>query len=103
MLATLSVNASPYSTSASNYKEQKNVILSDEAVAAYFKKKFETEDVKPAMVMEYLVRIMKKPKGGEDDKSEYLLNAVHAIRLNVAYKLVKLLMYMYNNIVVPSI
>ena len=72
VLATFCANASPYSASASNYEEQKNVILSDEAVAAYFKKKFETEDVKPAMVMEYLVKLM----GGGKDKGEYFSSAV---------------------------
>ena len=77
MLVTLSVNAAPYSTSAYNYKEQKDVILSDEAVAAYFKKQFEAEDIQPAVaIMEYLARLMKKTKGGEDVKDEYLLNAV---------------------------
>ena len=51
MLVTLSVNAAPYSTSAYNYKEQKDVLLSDEAVAAYFKKQFKPEDVQPAVVI----------------------------------------------------
>ena len=80
MLATLSVNAAPYSTSTSNYKEQKDMILSDEAVATYFKKQSETEDVKPAMIiMEYLARLMNKTNGDEDVKGKYLLNAVCAL------------------------
>ena len=71
MFATLRVDASPYSPYTAA-KDEKNAILSDEAVAAYFKKRFETEDVKPAMVMEYLVKLMgKKPIPG-DEKSEYV-------------------------------
>ena len=78
MFATLSVNAAPYSVS--KYKEQKDVMLSDEAVTTYFKKQFETEDVQPAVViMEYLARLMNESKGGEDVKGEYLLTAVCTI------------------------
>lgn len=73
MLATFSVSASLYSAST-DYEQQKNVVLNDEAVAAYFKKKFETEDVKPAVVMEYLVKLMGSKKKGGDEKSEYAVS-----------------------------
>ena len=79
MLATFSVSASLYSAST-DYEQQKNIVVSDEAVAAYFKKKFETEDVKPAMVMEYLVKLMGSSIKGGDVTSEYLSsNYVHSI------------------------
>ena len=79
MLATFSVSASLYSAST-DYEQQKNIVLSDETVAAYFKKKFETEDVKPAMVMEYLVKLMGSNKKGGDETSEYLsFNYVHSV------------------------
>ena len=45
--------------------------MSEEAVAAYFKKRFETDDVKPAMVMEYLVNLMNN-KPNPSEKSEYV-------------------------------
>ena len=63
LLAALVVNASTYVAK----EEQKNAFLSDEAVASYFRNKFETENVKPAMVMEYLIELMgssKKPIPG---------------------------------------
>ena len=73
-LVAFSVNAYPpcvHSAPASVDRDQpKHEELSDEAVAAYFKRKFETEDVKPAMVMEYLVELMGSKKGGTDE-SEY--------------------------------
>ena len=79
MLVTFSVSASLYSAST-DYEQQKSTVLSDEAVAAYFKKKFETEDVKPAMVMEYLVKLMGSNKKGGDETSEYhSFNYVHPV------------------------
>ena len=70
MFATLSVDASPYSSYTAAKEDQKNAILSDEAVAAYSKKRFETDDVKPAMVMEYLVNLMNtKPNQSEKGES----------------------------------
>lgn len=72
-MLTFSVSASLYSASTDDH-QQNNVVLSDEAVAAYFKKKFETENVKPAMVMEYLVKLMASKRKGGDETSEYLCN-----------------------------
>ena len=65
-LGTLLVNASTHSLHAKSKTQQTDAFLSDEAVAAYFKRKIETEYVKPAMVMEYLVKLMgpsKQPMG----------------------------------------
>ena len=69
MFSTLSVDASPYSSYTAAKEDQKNAILSDEALAAYFKKRFETDDVKPAMVMEYLVNLMNKPNQSKKGES----------------------------------
>ena len=73
LLAALVVNGSPYVAK----EEQKNAFLSDEAVASYFRNKFETEKVKPAMVMEYLIKLMgssKKPIPGGDNASECIIH-----------------------------
>ena len=73
VFATLRVDASPYSPYNTATKEdQKNAILSDEAVAAYFKKRFETDDVKPAMVMEYLVNLIQENPNSGEEMSEYV-------------------------------
>ena len=68
MLAIFSVSAS---LAAYSDYEQRNNVASDEVIAAYFKKKFETEDIKPAMVMKYLVKLMGSKKKGGDETSEY--------------------------------
>ena len=75
VLSALVVNANPfYPYGDKEEEEQKNAFVSDEAVAAYFKNKFETENVQPAMIMEYLINLMgaskKKPSSGSN--SEYL-------------------------------
>ena len=69
MLAIFSVSASL--AAYSDYEQRNNVVASDEVIAAYFKKKFETEDIKPAMVMKYLVKLMGSKKKGGDETSEY--------------------------------
>ena len=52
VVLTSLVSASPYSPYTDNKGEQKNVLLSDEAMAAYFKNKMEKE---PAEMMEYIL------------------------------------------------
>lgn len=68
LLATFSVSASLALSSAST---EWNNVVSDEVVAAYFNKNFETDDIKPAMAMEYLIRQMGSKKKGGDETSEY--------------------------------
>lgn len=70
MLATFSVSVSL--AVYSDYEQRNNVVASEEVIAAYFKKKFETEDIKPAMVMKYLVKLMGSKKKGGDETSEYI-------------------------------
>ena len=55
LVSTSLVSASPYSPYTDNKGEQKNVLLSDEAVAAYFKNKMEKENLEPAEMMEYIL------------------------------------------------
>jgi hypothetical protein len=68
LLATFSVSASLALYSAST---ERNNVVSDEVVAAYFNKNFEAEDINPVMAMEYLVRQMGSKKKGGDETSEY--------------------------------
>lgn len=91
MLAAFKVSASLYSTSI-DYEQQNNIVLSDEAVAAYFKKKFEAEDIKPAVVMEYLVKLMGSKKKGGDETSECLSSNLMCalnilLRLNIIHEI----------------
>ena len=68
-LAANAVPSTPYATKG----EQDNV--SDEDVAAYFRNKFETDNVQPAMVMEYLIKLMSSQNSGSSIStiaSEYI-------------------------------
>lgn len=62
VLSTLTVYATPSTLYANGKQDHEN--LSDEDVANYFRNKFETEDVKPSMVLEYLVKLMGSEKSG---------------------------------------
>ena len=59
VLSALMVTAYPFYPYGDK-GEQRNAFVNDDSVAANFKndRKFETEDVKPAMVMEYLMNLM---------------------------------------------
>ena len=54
----MAANAVPSTRYAKRGEQRRAERLSDEAVAAYFRNKFETDKVQPAMVMEYLIKLM---------------------------------------------
>ena len=70
LVSTSLVSASPYSPYTDNKEEQKNVLLSDEAVAAYFKNKMEKENLEPAKIVEYVLANIQGKKD-DDDKSKF--------------------------------
>ena len=70
LVSTSLVSASPYSPYTDNKGEQKNVLLSDEAVAAYFKNKMEKENLEPAKIVEYVLANIQGKKD-DDDKSKF--------------------------------
>ena len=69
--SALMVKAYPFYPYGDKEEEQRNTFVSNDAVAVYFKNEFETEDIKPAMVLEYLINLVGASKTQSKNLGKY--------------------------------